>query len=172
MSLNKFTTSADYLQKQYLNLGCNAIKCTTLEVNGNSEVKGSVSGSYTPFIVGHDGSTTTNVIALYNIIGNNNNAILNINFRCRLVVASSSTFYILVVSLPTGYKTRELGSVSGNIHCINGNDDNYSAYTLSSTVGTGQMGILFNSNTSTSSIPIGTGQNYVNCSVMMEVEKV
>ena len=40
MSLNKLTTSTDYLQKQFLNIGCNDIKCTTLEVGGSGAAKG------------------------------------------------------------------------------------------------------------------------------------
>jgi len=38
MSLNKLTNSADYLNKQFLNLGCNDIKCSTAQVGGKDVV--------------------------------------------------------------------------------------------------------------------------------------
>jgi hypothetical protein len=38
MSLNKLTNSADYLQKQFLNLGCNDIKCSSAQVAGKDVV--------------------------------------------------------------------------------------------------------------------------------------
>jgi hypothetical protein len=38
MSLNKLTNSADYLQKQFLNLGCNDIKCSSIQVAGKDVV--------------------------------------------------------------------------------------------------------------------------------------
>lgn len=38
MSLNKLTNSADYLQKQFLNLGCNDIKCSSIQVSGKDVV--------------------------------------------------------------------------------------------------------------------------------------
>jgi hypothetical protein len=48
MSLNKLTSSTDYLAKQYLNVGCNDIKCTTLSVGGSPI---SLSNEYTPVMV-------------------------------------------------------------------------------------------------------------------------
>lgn len=38
MSLNKLTNSADYLNKQFLNIGCNNIKCTSAQVSGKDVV--------------------------------------------------------------------------------------------------------------------------------------
>jgi len=35
MSLNKLTTSSDYLEKQYLNIDNNDIKCSSLEIKGH-----------------------------------------------------------------------------------------------------------------------------------------
>ena len=172
MSLNHLTTSVDYLEKQYLNIGCNDIKCSSIYV-ADSQIKGCISGTYTPGMEIHDGSTTTNLQALYTIIGNDDNAILNVSLKCVLVVGSSSTFYAIGITFPIGYKVRsEISSVVGNIHSKNGNDDNYSAYITLATVGQERLVVLFDTDTAAKQIPIGLGQNYVNCTFTVAVKKV
>jgi hypothetical protein len=75
MSLNKITQSSDYLQKQYLNVGCNDIKCTSLEVGtvpvvpANLPVIGKYPGNFT---VDVPGSVEQPGVVYYEKVGNPN----------------------------------------------------------------------------------------------------
>lgn len=172
MSLNKFTTSTDYLSKQYLNVGCNDIKSTTLSVS-NSEVKGSISGVYSPVITSLDGSIVANIKAVYTIVGNNDDAIFDCNFTCEIVVATSITTYIIVLPLPAGYQTNQTDQscAVGAIH-TRGHNNNYTAYSINQPLGGTVIAIFFDTNNFPDAIPIGVGENYISCNVKSSVAKI
>ena len=99
MSLNKLTTSTDYLQKQFLNIGCNDIKCTTLEVAGEPV---GISNEYFPTMtaVTPIDMTFTTATAFYNTIGN------HMNLDCaffNITLPTGSSSITFEFTLPTGY---------------------------------------------------------------------
>tara|TARA_R110000803_G_scaffold14544_2_gene40382 strand:- start:808 stop:1311 length:504 start_codon:yes stop_codon:yes gene_type:complete len=107
MSLNKFSTSTDYLQKQYLNIGCNSIKCTSLEVNGS--VAGG-SFEYTPTVqtnIPADMTTSANPSILWHTNGDQ----MSLSVRYFDLILPTGTADIqFEIPLPTGYAGAGLGS--------------------------------------------------------------
>lgn len=96
MSLNKLTNSSDYLNKQFLNIGCNDIKCSTLEVGG---VELGKSGKYNPTVtINIPGSTVTPGFIYYNVVGKQ----LHLTFSRIIILGANSNNFTLVVPLPTG----------------------------------------------------------------------
>jgi hypothetical protein len=102
MSLNKLTNSADYLEKQYLNIGCNDIKCSSLEIKGQSitpqqpvDIDG---GTFNPALSGND-LTLTTYCAFYKYNNNVMTIDVNVDF------SATANFAITTVScpLPSGY---------------------------------------------------------------------
>ena len=172
MSLNKLTTSSDYLNKQYLNLGCNDIKCSTLEVKGDAVV-GNGYGTYVPTITVDDGSTIQNPISYYTKTGNSVGTVLDIAIHCQMTVSTSTASYRLTCNLPENYNFVVAQTVTsvGRIHNKGGA---YSNYTPITTTTTGSGGTTFqveyNSDTATF-LPVASGNNYVNLQVKLLVKK-
>ncbi len=127
MSLNKLTSSDDYLQKQYLNLGCNDIKCSSLEVGG--EPVGS-SFEYIPTItpVTPADASFQQAEALYNTVGNH----MNIDFLFYSVILPSNTKELVFqFNLPPGYTggyPAGLGPVSLVANAVSVNGDQFSPH--------------------------------------------
>ena len=102
MSLNKITNSSDYLQKQYLNIGCNDIKCTSIEVGSvpvipaNLPVNGKYNGSFT--IQGSAGSSDPGGIVYYEKIGNQ----LKLSFSRLYTLGTNSNLITFTLDLPPG----------------------------------------------------------------------
>ncbi len=99
MSLNKFSTSTDYLQKQYLNVGCNDIKCTSLEVAGVPivpVVNGKYNGGFT--IQGSAGSADPGGLVYYEKIGNQ----LKLSFSRMYTLGTNSNLITFTLDLPPG----------------------------------------------------------------------
>lgn len=105
MSLNKFTSSNDYLSKQYLNVGCNDIKCTTLEIKG-VEVIPRLHGSYTPAITSSTG-TFSNTSAYWSF----EETYLDIWFTTELLVTNSGTFVAIDLPYPPPYTSPTGGPI-------------------------------------------------------------
>jgi hypothetical protein len=103
MSLNKITQSSDYLQKQYLNIGCNDIKCTTLEIKG-VEVIPRLHGTYFPTITSSVG-TFSNTYAYWS----REEVYLDVWFTTELLVTNSATF--IAIDLPYPQGSSPIGSV-------------------------------------------------------------
>ena len=124
MSLNKLTSSTDYLEKQYLNIGCNDIKCSSLEVKGEPV---GTSFEYNPVIVPvtpADANFQT-VTALYNTVGD------HMNIDClffSVVLPTNTNELIFNIPLPTGYVGFGAGlgfvSLVANATDANGNNFN------------------------------------------------
>ena len=170
MSLNKFTSSADYLQKQYLNVGANDIKCTTLEVGG-APVGGSSEGRYTPTITVDDGSTINSQKGLYTTTGSNTQSILDVSIQCKMVAATTSPAYRLTVTLPDAWKcfgTDMAGQ--GTILCKGATADTYICEDSTSVVDATTAAVKLNVNGATF-IPVGVGTNFVNFSFKVLVKK-
>jgi hypothetical protein len=99
MSLNKLTNSSDYLEKQYLNIGCNDIKCSSLEVKGEPV---GTSFEYNPVIVPVTPADANfqAVTALYNTVGD------HMNIDClffSVVLPTNTNELIFKIPMPTGY---------------------------------------------------------------------
>ena len=104
MSLNKFTTSADYLQKQYLNLGCNDIKCTTLEVNGKPVVPTTDHSDSAAF----NTTMTINEATLgdYYAYYHYNNNVLTLTVNVAFTIDIGANIHTLVIPLPSAYNIK------------------------------------------------------------------
>jgi len=120
MSLNKFTSSSDYLSKQYLNLGVNDIKCSTLSVSGKPVVPStdhSDSASFTPTLTANN--LTLNTFSAYYHYNNNVlTLIVNVNFT----VVTAGALVTLQVPLPPNYTVKidteqfpAIGFLSNNV---------------------------------------------------------
>ena len=96
MSLNKFTSSNDYLSKQYLNIGANDVKCTTLEIKG-VEVIPRLHGTYFPTITSSVG-TFSNTYAYWS----REEIYLDVWFTTELLVTNSATFIAIDLPYPQG----------------------------------------------------------------------
>jgi hypothetical protein len=109
MSLNKLTTSTDYLQKQFLNIGCNDIKCTTLEVAG-SPVTSPLTGKYdAPIAISVAGSDDLNGFVYFE--KTNNQLRLSLSRIYQLGANASSIDFTM--DLPPGYTATPLTGMAG-----------------------------------------------------------
>ena len=170
MSLNKLTTSTDYLQKQFLNIGCNDIKCTTLEVGGSS-VGGSSEGRFTPTITVSDGSTINSQKGLYTATGSSTQSVLDISIQCQMVAATSTSAYTFTVTLPDAWKCFGTDAAGqGSILCKGATADLYVCEDSTSVADATTVAVKLNQ-ISTTSIPVGVGQNFVNFSFKVLVKK-
>jgi hypothetical protein len=103
MSLNKFTNSSDYLKKQYLNIGCNDIKCTSLEIDGKSvnpqqpiDIDG---GAFNPTLSANDCT-----IGDYQAFFRYNNNLMTVYINADFTISVATTAIItLQVPIPNGY---------------------------------------------------------------------
>ena len=106
MSLNKLTTSSDYLEKQYLNIGCNDIKCSSLEIKGEPV---GISFEYQPPIrtIFPEDVDYQLATVLYNTVGDH----MNMDFLFFSAIVPSNTIQLIFdLPLPSGY----VGSGAGN----------------------------------------------------------
>jgi hypothetical protein len=103
MSLNKFTVSTDYLKKQYLNIGCNDIKCTSLEIDGKTvnptvpiDIDG---GAFNPTLTANDCT-----LGQYQAFFKYNNNLMTVYINADFTITAATTAIItIVVPLPIGY---------------------------------------------------------------------
>tara|TARA_R110000803_G_scaffold14544_2_gene40384 strand:+ start:2275 stop:2799 length:525 start_codon:yes stop_codon:yes gene_type:complete len=155
MSLNSFTKSTDWLDKQYLNIGCNDIKCTTLEVGGDTVIGVNI-GLYEPAITFTTGATATNIEAYYSIIGNKTNALLDMSIKFEVTVTASIPLYLITIPLPPGMTNLNTNNVSATGGITNFNTDRsfYSATDLAPQVAGGNTIALVFQATSTTLLPI------------------
>jgi hypothetical protein len=110
MSLNKFTSSTDYLSKQYLNIGCNDIRCTSLEIKG-VEVIPRLHGVYTPSITSSIG-TFSNTTAYWSF----EEVYLDIWFSTELLVVTTNVFMVIDVPYPPNLATTSpVGTVPAGV---------------------------------------------------------
>lgn len=169
MSLNKLTNAVDYLDKQYLNVGCNQIRCTSLFIKGTT-TQASYLGTYTPTISISDGSRVTDQYAIYTYVGSNLGAVLDINVYCKMTVATSTSLYNFKINLPDSLKcfsTKAIPSI-GSIHNRGGAVSFYSAIQGTTTQGSNNFIVSFNETTAIQ-LPVGVGENFVNFNVKIEV---
>jgi len=167
MSLNKLTDSS--ILKPYLNIGCNDIKCSSLQIGGNP-ISGGF-GFYTPTITVSDSSNISNISSNYSISGISSNALLDVSLYFKMVAATSSSTYIFTISLPENYLAANgIFQSIGNIHHSGGS---LSSYNVVSSTGIGTSNnctIVFNQATSTL-IPVGSGENFVNINFKIRATK-
>jgi hypothetical protein len=104
MSLNKFTSSTDYLSKQYLNIGCNDIRCTSIEIKG-VEVIPRLHSTYIPAITSSTG-TFSNTYAYWSF----EEVYFDIWFTTELLVTNSGTFIAIDLPYPPSF-TSPVGTV-------------------------------------------------------------
>ena len=155
MSLNKFTNANDYLQKQYLNLGCNDIKCSTLEVEGNTVI-GVNYGVYVPEITFITGGTSSDIEAVYTIIGNKTEAVLDCSVKFSADIDTSSILYLINIKLPDGmtnYNTTNCIATGGMTHILSPYNY-YSFIEVAQVAGQNILTVILNTTTGTL-FPIG-----------------
>jgi len=94
MSLNKLTDSS--IEKKWMNISCNDLKCSTLEVAG---VELGKSGKYNPTVtINVGGSTVTPGFIYYNVVGKQ----LHLTFSRIIILGANSNNFVVTVPLPTG----------------------------------------------------------------------
>ena len=123
MSLNKLTNSTDYLEKQYLNIGCNDIKCSTLEVKGEP-VGLSFEYSQIPVAITPADAVFQSATILYNTVGEH----MNLDFLFFSVNLPSNTNQLIFqISMPNGYIGYGAGSqpVSLVANAVDGNGNEF-----------------------------------------------
>ena len=131
MSLNKLTNSSDYLNKQYLNIGCNDIKCSSLEINGQSvnpqqpvDIDG---GAFNPTITAND-CTIGNYQAFYKY----NNNLMTLYINADFTITATTTAVITIdVPIPTGYTILQ----NNQEYPTNGHMSNYTSTPFTSSTG-------------------------------------
>jgi hypothetical protein len=130
MSLNKFTNSTDYLNKQYLNIGCNDIKCSSLEIN-NTPVGLSFEYSPIPYALSPSDAVFENVNVLYNTVGNH----MNLDFLIFTVNLPTNTqLLVFSIPLPSGYTGTGAGDfVSIVANAVNSSGNEFHPYVASFT---------------------------------------
>jgi hypothetical protein len=171
MSLNKFTTSTDYLQKQYLNIGCNRIDCSVLDIAGE-DVFPNGFGSYAPTVTVDDGSTIQTPISKYTKIGNSSGTMIDFSLYCQMTPTTSTSSYKLTITLPESFKCFFSQTVSavGKIHNIGGAVSNYTPIYITTVADSTTIEADFNTESATL-LPVGVGANYVNLSAKIVVKK-
>lgn len=162
MSLNKLTTSSDYLEKQYLNIGCNDIKCTSLEIGGTPIVPTNipVSGKYDATMTANvAGTSMTNGWVYWEAIGNQ----LKLTFSRIVVIANNTSSIIFTIDLPAGYTSVPVLAVAGVAYVGDGIRELH--MTVSSVYATGDKFnvICVGQNT------LNLGTNYLNGSFVVEI---
>ena len=123
MSLNKLTTSSDYLKKQYLNIGCNDIKCSSLEIKGEPVGTAFEYNAAIIPVTPADANFQT-ATALYNTVGN------HMNIDClffSVVLPTNTNELIFKIPMPTGYigDGSNLGFVSLVANATDANGNNF-----------------------------------------------
>jgi hypothetical protein len=109
MSLNKLTDSSKINQQQWMNIGCNDIKCKTLEVNGN-DIVSRLHGVYTPSITSPIG-TFSNTTAYWSF----EEVYLDIWFSTELLVVATNSFMVIDVPYPPNLGTSPVGTVPAGV---------------------------------------------------------
>ncbi len=170
MSLNKFTNSSDYLEKQYINLGCNDIKCSSLQIGGEI-VNSNISGSYIPIITINDGSQAINEVSNFVITKYNDSSIVDLTLHCRMIAQTQAAGYNVTIKLPLGYKS----VFSDPVPCVgylkSGSlFSQYLCLEAQSSAGSDEVTILFVPLSNTQ-IPAGTSDNYIQCSLKIQAQK-
>ena len=119
MSLNKLTNSSDYLNKQYLNIGCNDIKCSTLEVGGTNIVPANipVSGKYNaPIAISVAGSDDLDGWVYYEAVGNQ----LKLSFARLYQLGANASQITFQIDMPSGYTSQPSISGGGTAYTTDG----------------------------------------------------
>lgn len=99
MSLNKLTSSTDYLSKQFLNIGCNDIKCSTLEIAGNS-INQSYDYAPTIILTTPNNMSATAPFTLWHTIGDQ----ITLSVKSfNLILPTNSDTIQIELPLPVGY---------------------------------------------------------------------
>ena len=163
MSLNKLTTSTDYLQKQFLNIGCNDIKCSTLSVAGTPITPAThpVEGKYNaPIAISVAGSDDLDGWVYYEEIGNQ----LKLSLSRLFTLGANSTAITFTMDLPTGYTSTSPNTVMASVgYATDGT--HIAAILQGSTDATGTKLVI----TTSAGQPLSAGNCYFNGSFVVEV---
>jgi hypothetical protein len=146
MSLNKLTDSSKINQQLWMNVGCNDIKCKTLEVDGN-EVIPRLHGVYTPSITSSIG-TFSNTTAYWSF----EETYLDIWFSTELLVVTTNSFMVIDVPYPPNLATTSpVGTVPAGV--------------LTAIYGAGSVGALQQNQVNGSGNALSLGFSYNNASI-------
>ena len=163
MSLNKFTSSADYLQKQYLNVGANDIKCTTLSVGGTPitpSPPAAVTGKYDATMTSSvAGTNMLNGFVYFNAYENQ----LQMTFGRLHQTANPSATNNFIIDLPAGYTSTPLGGVAAVGYSTDGSRE--LAITVAAVDATGTKVQVNTSGSNTLAI----GTCYFNATLLVEI---
>ena len=163
MSLNKFTSSADYLQKQYLNVGGNDIKCTTLSVGGTPITPATppVEGKYdATIVISVAGSNPINGWVYYEEVGNQ----LKLNLSRLFILGTNAAAITFTMDLPAGYTSTSPTTVMASVgYATDGT--HIAAIMQSSTDATGTKLVI----TTSAGQPLAAGSCYFSGSFVVEI---
>jgi len=105
MSLNKLTDSSKIDQQQWMNIGCNNIKCSSLELDGTT-IFPSIDGAHVPTI-SSDAGSFSNSQSYYTF----RQPFFEMSFKTKLTVgATPSGTPSLTIPLPPGIELPAIGS--------------------------------------------------------------
>jgi hypothetical protein len=162
MSLNKLTSSTDYLEKQYLNVGCNDIKCSSLEIGGTPIIPTNipVTGKYDATIICSIGATDMlNGFVYWEATSNQ----LKLQFSRLFVLGANTNTISFTMDLPAGYTTAAFISGAGISYATDG------THTLNMTQvavnGTGTKVVFICSGSNN----LSAGNSFFNGSVIVEI---
>ena len=162
MSLNKLTNSADYLEKQYLNIGCNDIKCSTLEVGGTPIIPTNVpvSGKYdAPIAISVAGSDDLNGFVYWQAVGNQ----LKLSFARLYQLGANASQITFTIDLPSGYTSPASISGGGTAYTTDGVHTSDMTQVAIDGTGTKVVVVCNGSNN------LSTGNAYFNGSLVVEI---
>jgi hypothetical protein len=163
MSLNKLTTSTDYLQKQFLNIGCNDIQCSTLSVGGTPITPSThpVEGKYNaPIAISVAGSDDLDGWVYYEEIGNQ----LKLSLSRLFILGANSAAFTLTMDLPTGYTSTAPSTVMSSVgYATDGT--HIAAILQGSTDATGTKLVI----TTSAGQPLSAGTCYFNGGFVVEI---
>jgi len=162
MSLNKLKNSADYLEKQYLNIGCNDIKCSTLEVGGTpiTPTNIPVSGKYDASILCNvAGTDMLNGFVYWQAVGNQ----LNLSFARLYQLGANASQITFTMDLPSGYTSPATISGGGTAYTTDGVHTSDMTQVAIDGTGTKVVVICNGSNN------LASGNAYFNGSLVVEI---
>ena len=162
MSLNKLTNSSDYLNKQYLNIGCNDIKCSTLNIAGTPVIPANipVSGKYNAnIVINVAGSNDLDGWVYYEKIGNQ----LKLSFGRLYTLGTNASNITFTMDLPVGYTAIASITCGGVAYTTDGNHTSNMIQGATEVTGTKVVITCQGSNN------LGSGSCFLNGSLVVEL---
>ena len=143
----------------------------SLKVNGVTVLPAD-DGRFTPVITVDDGSVINSQVGVYSVIGTSTQSVIDISIKGKIVVATSTTAYLLSITLPDNwlcFGNTDIVS-TGNLFTKGATADGYLVEDAICVTGASTIEVKYNIDGSTA-IPVGVGTNFLNFVVKCLVKK-